>query len=72
MRFDAQCPACGIVVKRVAVSGRYEGHGWINGCEYVGGPPHEERPTAVRTRRVPSKYPHKKRKRSRRARWSRS
>jgi hypothetical protein len=33
VRFDAECPDCGAVIKRESRTGRYESHAWVNGCE---------------------------------------
>ena len=33
VRFEAQCPGCGSVVKQEATTGRYDYHGWANGCQ---------------------------------------
>ncbi len=43
-RFEAICPKCGGVVKRSVATGRYDYHGWANGCDFTMPGPEEEPP----------------------------
>jgi len=33
MRLDEECPGCGDVVKQETITGRFDYHGWANGCQ---------------------------------------
>ncbi len=37
MRLEAECPACGAVVKQETSTGRFDYHGWAGGCQNTEG-----------------------------------